>query len=148
MWRWLQDHPSQSLWTPWSKDSHTQNMKPLSTHPKGKTTLSTFEVQEHHNASWQAQNLPGLVSCIALQPPIAFFGRHLLQYVISFARSNLIGAPVADRGTSNILSNSWEVFAKPQKTLNLEVIVNTSPESDAAIHNTQTAGTCVMGYLD
>ena len=47
------NHPSRSFWMLRNEDS--QNMKPLSTSESSETILSTFEAQELHTASFQAQ---------------------------------------------------------------------------------------------
>ena len=100
------DHLSWRFQTPRNEDSVN-----LSLCQPTKTILLTFEAQELHIANWQAQKhtplvqrssgtpslvrsltLVGLDSCIVLQLP-TFIGRYLLQYVMSFSWSNLIGMP-------------------------------------------------------
>ena len=105
------DHLSRSFQTPKSEDA--QNMKPLSTSESPEDnliniwklrnfTLPVFKLRNIHCPLTEVLAffhqcslvLPGLVSCIVLQLPcFAFFGRHLLQYVMSLAGSNLIGVP-------------------------------------------------------
>ena len=77
------DHPSRSFRTPRNKDSH--NMKSLLTSESRKTILSTFDADtascqaKKHTACLQSPGipllvhslvLPGLDSCISLQPTI------------------------------------------------------------------------------
>ena len=76
------DHPSWSFRTPRNQDS--QNLKSLSTSESPKTILSTFDADttscqaKKHSACLQSPGisslvrslvLPGLDSCISLQPP-------------------------------------------------------------------------------
>ena len=93
------------------RNEDSQNMEPLSTSESAKMILSTSEAQELHPASWKTQKhipyvhgspgipslvhsliLSGLVSCMMLQPPSLLWSP-FMQYVTSFSRSNLIGAP-------------------------------------------------------
>ena len=46
--------------------------------------------------------------------------------------------------TSNMLSNTWELFARPQKTISLEAIINIPAKHHPVICNTQTACTCAV----
>ena len=103
------NHPSQSFRMLRNEDS--QNMKPLSTSKSPETILSTFEAQELDTAGYQAQThttsvhrSPGILSLVVLWfylpwlltqhfNHLAFFGCHLVQYVMLFARSNLIVMP-------------------------------------------------------